>query len=214
VQRILRIGTAALLAALATACHKGPKPAEQSPDARPFDAFATQRIVVVPTGFVRGGDSLGWVQGMGGNRAAARQLDSAIARAFEDRGLAQRWVMPPALARSFERNRSYATDPYLLAMEPLRSATFISGKKYGEPLSSQLRTMIALEADARYVLLPVEFHFEKAGAGMRGVLRVAFVDPRAAESRWVGEVRGIAGASAATVLASVGYALADLFAAP
>ena len=128
--------------------------------------------------------------------------------------MAQRWVMPDALVRTFERNRSYAADPHLLAMDPLRAPAFVSGGKYGEPLSSQLRTMIALEADARYVLLPIELRFEKATGGLRGVLRAAFVDPRTAEARWVGEVKGDAAATAASAFASVGQRLADLFSAP
>jgi hypothetical protein len=210
VQRTLRSGTAILLTALA-ACHRTPKAAEQSPDSRLLDAFAAQRIVVAPTGYVRGGDSLGWVQAMGGNKPAGRSLDSAIARALEDRGLSQRWVMPPALVRAFERNRSYATDPYLLAMEPLRSSVFISGKKYGEPLSSQLRAMTALETDVRYVLLPVELKFEPYGGGVRGVLKMALLDTRAAEARYVGHVNGAPARAAGPALGNVGLAVADLF---
>jgi hypothetical protein len=214
VHRILRFGVVAFMVAVAS-CNRGARDAATaSPDQRPFASFVAQRIIVTPAGFVRGGDSLGWVQGMGGGRAAARQLDSSIARALEDRGLAQRWVMPPALSRTFERNRSYAADPYLLAMEPLRSASLVSGGKFGEPLSSQLRTMIALEADARYVLLPVELRFEKEGAGLRGVLRIAFVDPRTAEARWVGEVKGDAAVAPGPAFASVGQRVADLFLAP
>ena len=204
--------TVAILLVVLASCHRAAK-IEASPDARPFDAFSTQRVIVVPTGFART-DTTGWVQAMGGNRSAARQLDSAIFLALDARGLAQRWVMPSGLAHTYERNRSYAADPYLLAMEPLRAGTFISGGRYGEPLSTQLRTMIALEADARYVLLPIELRFEKSGVGMRGVLRAAFVDPRTAEAKWVGEVKGDAAASSAAAVASVGQRLADLFAAP
>ena len=151
---------------------------------------------------------------MGGNRLAARQLDSAIFLALDSRGLAQRWVMPAGLARSFERNRSYLTDPYLLAVEPLRNATFISAGKIAEPLASQLRNMIALEDDARYVLVPVELRFENSAGTVRGVLRVAFLDPRAAEARWVGDVKGAPATTSAGALMSVGQRLADLFAAP
>lgn len=196
-----------------TGCHHAAKTPPASPDARPFDAYATQRIVVTPTGFVRS-DSLGWVQGMGGNRSVARQLDSAIFLALDARGLAQRWIMPAGLEHTYERNRSYAADPYLLAMEPLRAPTFITAGRYGEPLSTQLRTMIALEADARFVLLPVELRFEKVGTGARGVLRLALLDPRAADARFVGDVKGDAATSAAAALASVGQRLADLFSAP
>jgi hypothetical protein len=173
-----------------------------------------QRIIVAPVAYVRSADTLGWVQSMGGNRAAARNLDSAIARALDDRGLAQRWVMPPALVRAHERNRSYAADPYALGMEPLRSANFVSGSKFGEPLSSQLRTMIALEADVRMVLLPIEVRFDQTRAGMRATLRAAFVDPRTAEARWVGEVKSEGATSPAAAFSAIGQRLADLFAAP
>ena len=199
----------------AAACHRGAKSNGSAPmDQRPFAAFATQRIIVTPTARVRGGDTLGWVQGMGGSRSAARQLDSAIALSLDGRGLAARWVLPPALQRSFERNRSYATDPYLLAVEPLRGSSFETASRYGEPLSSQLRTMIALEADARFVLLPVELRFDQDGARMRGVLRLVFLDPRAAEAKWVGEVKGDLAADPARALSSVADRIADLFVAP
>ena len=215
--RILLVCTTALTLGLAS-CHRskptvepgGSAPLEQ----RPFAAFVALRIVVTPTGYVRGGDTLGWVQGMGGQRAVARQLDSAIAVALDRRGLAARWIMPAGLVRTFERNRSYATDPYLLALDPLRAPKFESAGRFGEPLSSQLRTMVALEADARYVLMPIELRFEREGALMRGVLRTVFADPRAAEARWVGDVRGDAVAAAPAALASVAQRVADLFIAP
>lgn len=206
-----------MLLALAS-CHRGTPAPESGGSApleqRPFAAFVTQRIVVTPTGFVRRGDTLGWVQSLGGPRAAARQLDSAILVALEARGLASRWVMPAALQRTFERNRSYATDPYQFGLEPLRAPKFETLSRYGEPLASQLRTMVALEADARFVLLPVELRFERDGARMRGVLRTVFADPRLAEARWVGDVKGDAVSAAAAALASVAQRLADLFIAP
>lgn len=206
---------AALLVLTLVSCHRGGKPDGSAPvDQRPFAAFATQRIIVTPTAHVRAGDSLGWVQGMGGPRSVARMLDSSIVLSLDGRGLAARWVLPAALVRRFERNRAYATDPYLLGIEPLRLASFGLASRYGEPLSSQLRTMIALEADVRFVLLPVDLRFEKDGARMRGVLRLAFVDPRSAEAKWVGEVKGELAADPARALASVADRIADLFAAP
>ena len=217
-QRVIRLWLspcAVLLLVTLASCHRGGKTTGSAPvDQRPFAAFATQRIVVTPTAHVRAGDSLGWVQGMGGPRSVARQLDSSIAVSLDGRGLAARWVMPAALVRSFERNRAYATDPYLLGIEPLRLSSFVNASRYGEPLSSQLRTMIALEADARFVLLPVDLRFEKDGARMRGVLRLVFLDPRTAEAKWVGEVKGELAADPARALASVADRIADLFVAP
>jgi hypothetical protein len=74
--------------------------------------------------------------------------------------------------------------------------------------------MIALETDARLVLLPVELRFEIDDARMRGVLRIALLDPRAAEARWVGDVKGDLAADPARALASVAGKIADLFVAP
>jgi hypothetical protein len=183
---------------------------------RPLAVFATQKLVVTPTARVRGADSLGWVQQLGGTRIVARKLDSAIAMVLDERGLASRWILPADLVRSYERNRSYATDPYQLAVDQLRMPKFVAGQKYGEPLSSQLRTMIALHEEARLVLLPVELRFERdvGGPGARAVLRTVIVDPRYAEARFVSEVRGDTSSIPARAVATVAARLVDLFVAP
>jgi hypothetical protein len=63
------------------------------------------------------------------------------------------------------------------------------------------------------VLLPVELRFERQGATGYAVLRAALLDARAAEARWVGDVRGDAAAAPSGAIASVAAKLADLFAA-
>jgi len=181
---------------------------------RPLAAFAAQRLIVTPTGHVRATDSLGWTQQMAGTRAAARQLDSSIVIALEARGLATRWILPAELTRAFERNRTYAADPYQLAVEQVRSMAFKAGARYGEPLSSQLRTMIALHEDARFVLLPADLHFERDGAGGRAVVRLVLLDPRFAEARWVGDVSGVSAQTPVLALSSAADRVADLFIAP
>lgn len=184
---------------------------------RPLAEYAVQRLVLTPVGFVRGADSLGWVLQLGGTRAAGRTLDTSMVAALNARGLAGRWILPPALVRAYERNRLYATDPYQLALEPVRTPKFVTAEKYGEPLSSQLRTMIALHEDARFVLVPIELRFEPAGiagTAARGVLKIALIDPRFAHANWVGDVRGDAAATPAQALASVALRVADLFVAP
>ena len=207
-----------VLAALALlACNRAPKVATPAPGERPLAGFAAQRLAVTPAGHVRAADSLGWVQRLGGVRVAARRLDSSIVVALEGRGLAQRWVMPAELARTYERNRSYAPDPYQLALEEIRGPRFVAASRYGEPLSTQLRTMIALHGDTRYVLLPVELRFERepgGGTSQRAVLRTVLLDPRFAEARWVGDVKGDTASLPQRALASVAERLADLFAAP
>jgi hypothetical protein len=200
-----------LLASCNRAAQTGtPDPVEA---ARPLAVFATQRMVVTPTARVRA-DSLGWVQQLGGVRAVARRLDTAIVAVFDARGLASRWVLPADLQRSYERNRTYATDPYQLVVEQLRSPTFAAAQKYGEPLSSQLRTMIALHDDARMVLLPVEVRFEREGSAGRAILRTVVLDPRYAEARFVADIKGDTSSVPARALATVASRLADLFVAP
>ena len=196
-----------------SACSRGPRLATPAPGEQPLAGYAAQRLAVTPVGRV-GADSLGWVQQLGGTAAAARRLDTAIATALAARGLAQRWILPAELWRSYERNRSYATDPYQLAIEQLRAPAFVALSRVTEPLSTQLRTMIALHEDARLVLVPVELRFTRAAAAGHGVLRVALLDPRFAEARWVGEVTGDTASVPARALASVSARLADLFIAP
>lgn len=220
--RTARVGTTVVLALLATcsrAAKTGSPPAEV---ARPLAVYATQRLVVTPTARVRA-DSLGWVQQVGGARAAARRLDTNIVAVLDARGLASRWVLPADLERSYQRNRTYAADPYQLAVEPLRAPNLAAAQKYGEPLSTQLRTMIALHEDARLVLIPVELRFEReaspgaagtARSAGRAVLRTVVLDPRFAETRFVSDVRGDTSSVPARALASVASRLADLFVAP
>jgi hypothetical protein len=214
---VTRATTIAFTAALgiSVACNRAPETNAQPPvGPQPLlGVFAAQRIVVVPAGRVRAADSLGWVAQLGGARAAARHLDSAIAATLDARGLTARWILPVELKRAYDRNRTYATDPYQLVWEPVLSPRFKMGERYGEPLSSQLRTMIALQEDARFVLLPIELRFERetGRAAGRGVLRAALVDARTTEARWVADVRGDAANDRAAAIASVAARLADLF---
>lgn len=214
-QRTSRVRTTVALILLAS-CNRGAKSGTPDPveAARPLAVFATQRMIVTPTARVRAADSLGWVQQLGGVRVIALRLDTAIVAVLDARGLASRWILPADLARSYERNRTYATDPYQLVVEQLRSPRFSAGQKYGEPLSSQLRTMIALHEDARLVLLPVELRFERDGSAGRAILRTVVLDPRYAEARFVADVKGDTSSVPARALATVALRLADLFVAP
>lgn len=213
--RTARVCSTVVLTVLAS-CNRAAKTGSPSPEAelRPLAGFVVQRIVVTPTALVRSADSLGWVQRLGGAKSVARRLDTSIVAALTDRGLGQRWILPVDVARSYERNRSYAADPYSLSVEPLRARSLDVGAKVGEPLASQLRTMIALHEDARFVFLPIELRFERDGATGRAVLRAVLVDPRFAETKWVGDVKGDAASTPELALASVAARIADLFVAP
>ena len=210
------IRTTALLTALLAACGRkatvgSPEPAQQAQQT-PLVAYTTQRIALTPTSLVRM-DSLGWGQRLGGPIVTGRALDSALVSALYDRGVSKSWVMPADLVRSFERNRSYATSPYELTTNALRAVNFQAASRYGEPLSSQLRTMIALHESVRLVLLPVELRFERDGRAGRAVLRLVLLDARAADARWVGEVRGDTSSVPRRALDSVAGRFADLFVA-
>lgn len=198
------------IALLAAACGRGASPGA-APAPQPLAAYAVQRLILTPAGFVRS-DTSAWSR-LGGP-VTSRSLDSALVAELTVRGLAQNWILPSALAATYERNRSYAADPYRLALLPLRSPEFVAASRFAEPLSSQLRTMIALHEDARYVLVPVELRFEPAGATARAVLKMALVDPRFAHANWVGTVEGNAAATPALALRNVAAKVADLFLAP
>lgn len=207
---VVAVVAAAALVACSRAAQTGSPPVQT----QPLSPYLAQRLIVTPTSRVRV-DSMGWVQRLGGARVAGRQLDSIIAADFSNRAIGGEWIMPPELVRAYDRNRSYAADPYNLATDPLRPATFVALSRYAEPLSSQLRTMIALHADARFVLVPVELRFAREQLGSTvAILRAVVLDARIAEARWVAEVRSDPTTDPGKALVSVASRLADQFIAP
>ncbi|MEX2153204.1 MAG: hypothetical protein WD825_07685 [Gemmatimonadaceae bacterium] len=209
--RTVRVCSTVVFAALAS-CNRGAKTgtAPETP-APPLVGYAAQRLVVTPTIRVTFSETDSLVRELGTASAVGRYLDGELLQRLRERGLGANWILPADLVRAYERNRRYAADPYQLVIEPLRSPRFIAGSKYAEPLSSQLRTMIALHDDARLVLLPMSLRLQSG----RAVLRVALLDPRFAEARWVGEIRSdSAAAPSRSSLTQVSRRLADLFVAP
>ena len=85
-----------------------------------------------------------------------------------------------------------------------------------EPLASQLRTLVALEDDCRYVLFPVEVRFVGAGPGEeRAVVRLVIFDAREARITWMADVASEPAAKFSRGLAaSFADHLADLVSAP
>jgi hypothetical protein len=177
----------------------------------PLAALAGQRVIVAPTYRMRETDPMGWTAQIPRSREYLRSLDEAIESELDQRGLKSLWVFPPALVRSMRGSPTYAVDPHALAADPLRSPQVAAGAKIGDPLVTQLRTMIALH-DARFVLLPVDLRFERDAAGQGlAVLRVDLIDGRLGEVRWVGEVRSDPAASLSpALLASLAEHFADL----
>jgi hypothetical protein len=179
--------------ALALACGgtSTPTPVTRpSPDSHPLAALVASGAIVTPTYALTVAPDLSW--SAGNARDVLRAVDDDIAAALTERGLKRGWILPADLAASYKRNPTYASDPYALAEEPLRAPTFNAGSRLTEPLASQLRTMIALQENARAVLSPIELRLERtdATAGRsRATLRLALIDPRFSEARWVGDVR-------------------------
>jgi len=204
-----------LLACASPNAAQTPATPAPAPVVRPFSTLAEQRVVVAPVHALSETDPTGWVAQIPRTREYLRSLDDAIGAELAARGLKTQWVFPPALERAARRNPTYAVDPYALAGDPLRAKNVEASPKLREPLASQIRTMIALH-DARVVLMPVELRFEKDRTGQGiAVLKLALLDGRLSEVRWVGEVRSAPAATLApAVLTSLAAHLGDLIAAP
>jgi hypothetical protein len=204
-----------LLACASPRAAQTPATATPAPVVRPFSTLAEQRVVVAPAHALSETDPTGWVAQIPRTREYLRSLDDAIGAELAARGLKAQWVFPPALARAARLNPTYAVDPYALAADPLRASNVAATTKLTEPLASQIRTMIALH-DARVVFMPVELRFEKDRTGQGiAVLKLALLDGRLSEVRWVGEVRSAPAATLTpAVLTSLAAHLGDLIAAP
>ncbi len=200
------------------ACHGGAAvEGDPLPPVRPLAALVTQQVVVAPTHSMRETDALGWTKQVPRSRELMRALDDALARELSERGIARQWIFPADLVRASKANPSYAQDPYALAAGPLRLPDVPVGSSVGSPLILQLRTMVALQENARAVLLPVELRFERVPASSHGVavLRLALLDGRLGEVRWIGDVRSDPAAtfSRDAILSSIAEHVADLITA-
>ncbi len=182
---------------------------------RPLAGLAGQRVIVLPTHYLRPADTLGWVAAIEDRREYLSNLDDEIAYALAQRGFRTNWVFPDELARSARRNPTYSPDPYALAAEGLRPlARRPADGQIGEPLASQVRSLVALH-NARYALFPVEARFEKTDSGGRLVLRTMLIDARMARVRWMQDVASDEQPEFSPALAaSAADHLAGLIAAP
>lgn len=182
------------LVVLLAACSSPPKsedvPAPPQPMMRPLAQLAAQRVIVTPAYTLLSPDPLGWTALLPKSRDYLRQFDDTLQSVLSERGLSKQWIYPPDLVRAMKGSPTYAVDPYALGSGILRSTAIVSGSRFGDPLATQLRTMIAMQEDARAVLIPVELRFEKEKTGQgTAVLRVALLDGRVGDVRWVGSIR-------------------------
>jgi hypothetical protein len=192
-----------------------PAPAPIEPAARPLAALAAQHVILAPAFRLREADALGWTAQIPRSREYLKSLDDELAFAFGERGLKTQWVYPADLLKSMRGNPTYAIDPYTLAADPLRNPDVNAGAKLSDPLATQLRTLVALQ-DARAVMLPVELRFEKDKTGQGiAILRLAVLDGRLGEVRYVTEVKSDPSPTFSRgLLASVANKVADLVTAP
>jgi hypothetical protein len=197
--------------------HPSEAPTPEAP-VHPLAALAAQQVIVAPTHSLREVDPFGWTKQIPRSREYLRSVDDAIDAELAARGLGTHWIYPPALVRASKASPSYAVDPYALGAGGLKSPNVVGGTRLGDPLASQLRSMVAMQESARAVLLPVELHFErdrdKRDQGV-AVLKVALLDGRLGEVRWIGDVRSEPSPTFSPMLVtSLANKFADLITAP
>jgi hypothetical protein len=148
-------------------------------------------------------------------RPRAALLDSALTLALRERGLESTWSLPPNTSRVAQREVLKRTDPRALSTAGLVPSRRRNDLDLREPLSSQLRSLIAMVPDARIVLLPLEARLVTTAAGMKqATLRIAFLDARAATVLSFPDVTGPPAADEVAALRGVALKFADLVVAP
>jgi len=192
---------------------KSPKPAHQ----HVLAAFSTRRLMILPTHYLRMGDSLNWADQISDQSAYLSGLDDEISFALSDRGVKKVWVFPAAIEAMAKRNEQYAPDPHGMAAQWLR---FPGPKRLPEqvpdPIASQLRTLVALQDGGQLVLLPVELRFEPVPGGKEcAVLRFVIFDAVRAKIIYMADIASDPQASFGPALAaSLAGHLADQLGPP
>jgi hypothetical protein len=190
-----------------------PKPAHQ----HVLAAFSTRRLMILPTHYLRMGDSLNWAGQITDQTAFLSALDDEIAFAFSDRGVKKVWVFPTAIDAMVKRNEPYAPDPRGMAAQWLR---YPGPKRLPEqvpdPIASQLRTLVALQEGGQLVLLPVELRFEPIPGGKECmVLRFVIFDAVRAKIIYMADIASDPSATFGPALAaSLAGHLADQLGPP
>lgn len=180
-----------------------------------FGEYATRKVVVFPLQKYAVGDS-GWLAaGSATGRPRAAQLDSALTGVLRDRGLESTWSLTPNTSRVAQREVMNRTDPRALSTAGLVPSRRRNDLDLREPLSSQLRAIIAMVPESRLVLLPLEARVTTTAAGLRqATLRIAFLDGRLATVLSFPDVVGAPAADEKAALQSVATKFADLVIVP
>lgn len=192
-----------------------PDPAPAIPVLPVFGEYATRKVVVFPLQKYAVGDS-GWLAAASATgRPRAAQLDSALTGVLRDRGLESTWSLTPNTSRVAQREVMNRTDPRALSTAGLVPSRRRNDLDLREPLSSQLRAIIAMVPESRLVLLPLEARVTTTAAGLRqATLRIAFLDGRLATVLSFPDVVGAPAADEKAALQSVATKFADLVIVP
>ena len=226
----LRVAIQAAAAVLAVGCASPQQAAAQEGVPRPLAPFAARPVLVLPARYLGPDGTLGWGAQISDPTTYLSDVDAEIAFALEQRGVKNRWIFPPAIVRSVRRNPTFATDPHDLAAEWMRPPMKKPPEQLPEPLASQIRSLVAFQDGAQYLLYPVEVRFEpveapsgSASAGPAGsaatsgegraVIRVVLLDARHSRIAWMADVASDPYPSFSPALAaSAAEHLADLIA--
>ena len=178
---VLAIAASALSATAQSATQQDAPPEEGSHT--PLAVMTGRKLIVLPAQYVLQFDSLGWAAQIPDVQEYLASFDAELTFALTDRGLKNAWVMSTKLPGEYKRMPDYMADPYHLAAEWLR---FPGPKKLvvylPDPLAGQLRSILAVNDRAEYVLFPIEIRFLPApdGSGGRGLRQRGVTSWRAA----------------------------------
>jgi hypothetical protein len=182
----MRITTLLLRMAFGAALSLGAGAQVQAQAGATLEALAAKPMLVLPAQYASFADTAGWVKQLPPTRTLLAMLDSALASALLERGLSS-WKFADDVIRSSKRNAGFAADPRALAAFALRIGKRPPKDPFGDPLASQLRSLIAL-GDARHVILPSELRFVRQEGKERAILRLVVIDARRSQVEWVGDI--------------------------
>ncbi len=184
----------------------------------PLAVMTGRKLIVLPAEYVLQGDSLGWAAQIPDVTEFLASFDAELTFALTDRGLKGPWVMSDRLPKEYRRNEDYMADPHHLAADFLRYPGPPKVLPYlPDPLAGQLRSILALNDKAEYVLFPIEIRFVRGPGGIGGqaTLRAAVIDPRRLKTYWMADVYSdVEEKFTPALLTSLAEHLANLFAAP
>ena len=200
-----------LCAGALTACAGGgaagkiPRPVDT-----PLAYLAGRPVVVLPVQRNISFPDSSWTQPASVTDPFLAAIDDSIASALGDRGLRNTWTFAREISATARRNTGMLPDPHALPVAGLRRLVKASDDPLGEPLASQIRSLISM-TDARYVILPATVAFESTSGGIRGTVLVYVVDARTARIQWSGAVTSDVSRNLSSAMAGgIAQRLADL----